>query len=201
MFESKFIPFLVVTTISFVAHGVYSVTKADEFLAFVGYLLISVLAYFLTNKMIPIISILTVKADIFGYDINKKGNNYHLISGTPGGSVKIPESLGIVPATIYLAFNILGILFTRLYMPNLVLAHTSALLSISFIVFLGFADDVLDLTWRYKLILPPIASLPVIVAYTGGTSVVLPHFIRPYLGITLDVGPLYYIYMSMLATF
>lgn len=81
------------------------------------------------------------------------------------------------------------------------LAHTSALLSISFIVFLGFADDVLDLAWRYKLILPPIASLPVIVAYTGGTSVVLPHFIRPYLGMTFDVGPLYYIYMSMLATF
>jgi len=77
MFESKFIPFLVVTTISFVAHGVYSVTKPDEFLAFVGYLLISVLAYFLTNKMIPIISTLTVKADIFGYDINKKGNHYH----------------------------------------------------------------------------------------------------------------------------
>lgn len=121
--------------------------------------------------------------------------------GTPGGSVKIPESLGIVPATVYLAFNILGILFTRLYMPDLVLAHTSALLSISFIVFLGFADDVLDLAWRYKLILPPIASLPVIIAYTGGTSVLLPHFIRPYLGVTLDVGPFYYIYMSMLATF
>lgn len=121
--------------------------------------------------------------------------------GTPGGEIKIPESLGIVPATIYLAFNILGILFTKTYLPSLLLAHISSLLSISFVVFLGFADDVLDLAWRYKMILPPIASLPVIVAYTGGTTVVLPHFIRPLIGVTLDLGPLYYLYMSLLATF
>lgn len=86
-------------------------------------------------------------------------------------------------------------------MPSLVLAHIAALLSISFIIFLGFADDVLDLAWRYKLVLPPIASLPVIVAYSGSTFVVLPHFIRPLLGATLNIGPLYFIYMSMLSTF
>lgn len=67
-------------------------------------------------------------------------------------------------------------------MPDLLMSHISGLLAITFIIFLGFADDVLDLAWRYKLLLPPIASLPVIVAYTGGTSIVLPHFIRPYLG-------------------
>lgn len=66
---------------------------------------------------------------------------------------------------------------------------------------MGFADDVLDLAWRYKLLLPPIASLPVIVAYTGGTDIVLPQLIRPYLGTTINLGPLYYIYMIMLSTF
>lgn len=86
-------------------------------------------------------------------------------------------------------------------MPNLVLAHTSALLSVTFIILLGFADDVLDLAWRYKLVLPPIASLPVVVAYTGVTSIVLPHILRPYLGTTLDIGPIYYVYMILLATF
>ena len=106
-----------------------------------------------------------------------------------------------MPATIYLAFNILGILFTRAYLPDFVMAHTAALLSICFVVLLGFADDVLDLAWRYKLILPPIASLPVIVAYTGGTTIVLPHIARVYLGDTIDLGPLYYLYMSLLATF
>lgn len=71
----------------------------------------------------------------------------------------------------------------------------------TFIVFLGFADDVLDLAWRYKLILPPIASLPVIVAYTGVTDIVLPKFLRGYMGNTMNLGPLYYLYMTMLATF
>lgn len=115
--------------------------------------------------------------------------------------MKIPESLGLVPATIYLVFNILGILFTKAYMPEFVLAHTTALLSVSFVVLLGFADDVLDLAWRYKMVLPPIASLPVIVAYTGGTTIVLPHLVHGLLGNTLDLGPIYYIYMCLLATF
>ena len=120
--------------------------------------------------MIPKIKELNLKADMYGMDINKKGKFMIVIYlGTPGGSIKIPESLGLVPATIYLAFNILGILFTRIYMAEFVLAHVSALLSVCFVVLLGFADDVLDLAWRYKMILPPIASLPVIVSYTGIT--------------------------------
>lgn len=31
----------------------------------------------------------------------------------------------------------------------------------------GFSDDVLDLPWRYKLVLPTIASIPILVAYSG----------------------------------
>lgn len=42
----------------------------------------------------------------------------------------------------------------------------AALLSICFMVLLGFADDVLDLPWRYKLILPTVASLPLLCTYT-----------------------------------
>jgi len=63
-------------------------------------------------------------------------------------------------------------------LPELLLSHISGLLGISFIVFLGFADDVLDLAWRYKMILPPIASLPLIVAYTGTTNVIVPLMLR-----------------------
>ena len=42
-------------------------------------------------------------------------------------------------------------------------------------VLLGFADDVLDLPWRYKLLLPTVASLPLLAnyhAYAGVTAVV-----------------------------
>jgi UDP-N-acetylmuramyl pentapeptide phosphotransferase/UDP-N-acetylglucosamine-1-phosphate transferase len=37
-------------------------------------------------------------------------------------------------------------------------------------LFLGFADDVLDIPWRVKLALPALASLPLLIAYSGGTG-------------------------------
>ncbi|CAN0307620.1 unnamed protein product, partial [Scytosiphon promiscuus] len=52
--------------------------------------------------------------------------------------------------------------------------YLSALLSICFMTFLGFTDDVLDLPWRYKLLLPTVATLPLLCAYDGSTSVVVP---------------------------
>ena len=36
-----------------------------------------------------------------------------------------------------------------------------------FKVLLGFMDDVLNIRWRYKLILPFFASLPLLIAYDG----------------------------------
>jgi len=43
--------------------------------------------------------------------------------------------------------------------------HACAIMSISFIILLGFGDDVFDLPWRFKLILPTIGSLPILVSY------------------------------------
>ncbi|KAI9146308.1 glycosyl transferase family 4-domain-containing protein [Paraphysoderma sedebokerense] len=80
----------------------------------------------------------------------------------------------------------------------------SALLSLQSMLFLGFADDVLNLRWRHKLLLPTIASLPLLMVYgieCGITWVVVPLPLRPLLGRVVDLGILYYIYMSMLAVF
>ena len=38
----------------------------------------------------------------------------------------------------------------------------AALATICFMLFLGFADDVLDVPWRVKLLLPALASLPLV---------------------------------------
>lgn len=57
----------------------------------------------------------------------------------------------------------------------------SALLSICFMLFLGFTDDVLDWPWRYKLILPTIASLPLLCCYNGSTWIVVPKQLRSLL--------------------
>ncbi len=48
--------------------------------------------------------------------------------------------------------------------------YNAALATICFMLFLGFADDVLDIPWRVKLVLPCIASLPLLIAYGGGTG-------------------------------
>ncbi len=52
--------------------------------------------------------------------------------------------------------------------------YSAGLLSICFMTLLGFADDVLDLPWRYKLLLPTVASLPLLLSYTGVTDVTIP---------------------------
>ena len=50
--------------------------------------------------------------------------------------------------------------------------YNAALATICFMLFLGFADDVLDIPWRVKLVLPCVASLPLLIAYSGGTGAV-----------------------------
>jgi UDP-N-acetylglucosamine--dolichyl-phosphate N-acetylglucosaminephosphotransferase len=67
----------------------------------------------------------------------------------------------------------------------------SALLSLTSMIFLGFVDDVLDLPWRYKLLLPSMATIPLLVVYAvtyGVTHVVVPIPLRPWLGKILNLG-------------
>ena len=68
---------------------------------------------------------------------------------------------------------------------------------------LGFADDVLDIRWRVKLVLPLLASLPLLAAYSGGTGVAVPKPLQAALGLPgyLELGPLYQAYMVLLAIF
>ena len=67
---------------------------------------------------------------------------------------------------------------------------------------LGFIDDVLDLRWSHKLVVPTIASVPILATYKGLTCVVVPKLFRGIVGGNLfDLDFLYYIYMGMLAIF
>lgn len=101
----------------------------------------------------------------------------------------------------------------------------SALLSICFMLFLGFTDDVLEWPWRYKLFLPSVASLPLLCCYNGSTSVVVPIPLRHLLmnegsltvfgsalcrlvvvdqnanGAIINLGIFYLLYMGLLAVF
>ena len=58
-------------------------------------------------------------------------------------------------------------------------------------IFLGFADDVFDLRWRHKLVMPTLASLPLLMVYlvsAGSTTIIVPKPLRFLLGFDLDLG-------------
>ena len=67
----------------------------------------------------------------------------------------------------------------------------AALLSICCMVLLGFADDVLNLKWRHKLLLPTVASLPLLMVYYtnfNSTTIIIPKPLRFLLGHDLDLS-------------
>ncbi|GJJ76774.1 UDP-N-acetylglucosamine--dolichyl-phosphate N-acetylglucosaminephosphotransferase [Entomortierella parvispora] len=170
----------------------------------------SILAGITTWSAIPALSAIFVKAGLKGMDLAKRSKHI------------IPESMGMVAGLIYLVTMFLFIPFPfmkwftasnngdpqelkLLTFPNLKLAELlSALLSIQSMVFLGFADDVLDIRWRFKMPLPAIAAIPLLMVYwvnSGVTYIVVPIPLRPILGQLVNLGPLYYVYMAMVAIF
>lgn len=136
----------------------------------------------------------------------------------------VPESLGLPCAALYLLVLAVFVPF-RYFGPSAygplsadrllheglhqdLASFLSAILSMYSGAFLGFVDDVLDIRWRYKLPIPLLSSIPMLVVYMasgGHTSVVVPGwppFLRSFLGCTsLDLGIFYYVYMMLLATF
>lgn len=49
-------------------------------------------------------------------------------------------------------------------------------------------DDVLDLKWRYKIVFPIVASLPLLVNYPGTTAIAVPIPFRSVFGKSIDIG-------------
>jgi len=93
---------------------------------------------------------------------------------------EVPESLGIASGVAF----VVALVLTQAFVASDVMPHdeyASAMLSIVFAVLLGFVDDFLDLEWKYKYVLPPLMSLPLLSAYDGGTRIVPPKFCRAQL--------------------
>lgn len=164
----------------------------------------AIVAGMVAHSIIPEFSILLLAAGRTGADLNK-----------PGRPV-IAECLGIALGAVYLVtlFLFLPIPFlpwlsrrstSNGHFPFEGLGnYTAALLSISCMLFLGFADDVLNLKWRHKVLLPAISSLPLLMIYAvtfGRTEVVVPLPLQAIFGNLLDLGSLYYVYMAMMTIF
>ncbi|XP_001355917.1 UDP-N-acetylglucosamine--dolichyl-phosphate N-acetylglucosaminephosphotransferase [Drosophila pseudoobscura] len=170
---------------------------------------ISVAAYCMAVRMIPRFREMFIKANLFGNDLCKKDKP------------QVPESFGVLIGCIFLVslfiFIPIPFAFDEAAATDVVTGGKpatfphdkfveliAALLSICCMIFLGFADDVLDLRWRHKLLLPTIATLPLLMVYYvnyNSTTVIMPNFARGLVGTSLNIGALYYVYMGMLAVF
>ena len=150
---------------------------------------LSLLGAILTHHLIKEMSHLFLKADLSGRDLSKKGKP------------RIPEAIGVIASAVYLIvmFLFIPVPFLSQYLSSSrifsnstdssaslndaityeLVNYLAAMLSICCMIFLGFADDVLELRWRHKLLLPTLASLPLLMVYIlsgDSTWVTVPHF-------------------------
>uniref|UniRef100_W5M809 UDP-N-acetylglucosamine--dolichyl-phosphate N-acetylglucosaminephosphotransferase n=1 Tax=Lepisosteus oculatus TaxID=7918 RepID=W5M809_LEPOC len=162
----------------------------------------SAVGFYATLKLIPAFREHFISARLYGVDLNKTTKK------------EIPESQGVISGTVFLIilFCFIPVPFLSCFVEeqcqrfphNEFVQLIGALLAICCMIFLGFADDVLNLRWRHKLLLPTMASLPLLMVYFtnfGNTVIVVPKPFRSLLGLHLDLGILYYVYMGMLAVF
>ncbi|KAG2151366.1 glycosyl transferase family 4-domain-containing protein [Suillus clintonianus] len=172
----------------------------------------SIFAFLAALYLVPALGPTFVKANLKGKDLLK-------VYSDP-----IPESQGLICASIYILLLILFIPFPfstsiaslsgggskiegllgAASLHHELSVYLSSLLSLLMATLLGFLDDVFDIRWRHKLPIPLIAAIPLLMVYYaegGNTHVVVPIPLRPFFGLLVNLGPLYYLYMSLLSTF
>ncbi|CAI5453245.1 unnamed protein product [Caenorhabditis angaria] len=162
----------------------------------------AVICYRLILTYIPIF----IQRKMYGNDQSKTSND------------PVPEPMGVICAAVYLI-----VMFIFIPVPFFewvgsetefpyakLLAILSGLISISTAILLGFADDMLDLRWRHKLLFPTLSSLPLLMVYYvsgNSTTVMIPgllrHLIHPFfdLPISVNISFVYYIFMGMVIVF
>ena len=106
-------------------------------------------AYFLTNQAVPIFLPKLHMAHLGGFDLNKPMENQ---------KEKTPEAGGIV------------VVFVVCMLACLFKDSSSLLFSCLASGMLGFADNVLNLEWRWKLIVPSCTLIPLTIWYNENYS-------------------------------
>lgn len=164
-----------------------------------------------TDWLVQPVCARALKRGLYGADLNKprvqsKGHQH------TNPSPRVPEATGLAAGTAFLlcaAATVLG------HGPAERLAEFHAgLLSAAVMLLAGFADDVFDLPWRVKLVLPVAAATPLLASYDGPTTVVIPKLLRPLLahfatassetsaqGAYIELGVVYKVYMLLVAVF
>ncbi|KAI8905180.1 UDP-N-acetylglucosamine--dolichyl-phosphate N-acetylglucosaminephosphotransferase [Gorgonomyces haynaldii] len=122
----------------------------------------------------------------------------------------IPESMGAIVGVCYFVAMFLFIPVPFMDHPDQFPHDKFAqllggMLALFSMLFLGFADDILDIRWRIKLWFPYVASVPLLMVYYvtyGKTDVLVPIPLRPLFPSTIiHLGPLYYLYIGTMVAF
>eukprot|EP01055_Gregarina_sp_Pseudo9_P005132 Gregarina_sp_Pseudo_9__5131@NODE_540_length_2608_cov_12_461269_g510_i0_p1_GENE_NODE_540_length_2608_cov_12_461269_g510_i0NODE_540_length_2608_cov_12_461269_g510_i0_p1_ORF_typecomplete_len412_score70_79Glycos_transf_4/PF00953_21/0_41Glycos_transf_4/PF00953_21/1e42Mtp/PF03821_16/6_7e02Mtp/PF03821_16/7_4e02Mtp/PF03821_16/0_074_NODE_540_length_2608_cov_12_461269_g510_i0371272 len=177
--------------------------------------LVGALCYWTVYKLTPTFAIRLKLKGLSGTDINKQPKSVskalreadsEAVAKAKASLPQIPEALGVVPGFLYLIGGVICYLGIS-HNESSALQYISGLLCVTFITFLGFVDDVLDLRWRYKVVLPLFASIPLIIIYQGPTNIIFPSFLKPIFPfkfdevIVFELGVLYNVYMACLIIF
>lgn len=153
---------------------------------------LSIMSYFLTLYAIPRCMNAHLRHNLGGVDINKPYDK--------DNPKKIPESMGLQSSSSFLFALVIIAAFSNdkkdLY---------PALVSVVITTLLGFADDVLDIPWRVKIVIPIFTVLPIILDYNGSTTICLKGFLLPLRKIVriecIDIGVFYQIFICLLTVF
>ncbi|QDS69382.1 hypothetical protein FKW77_004523 [Venturia effusa] len=183
----------------------------------------SFIAFTATYSLIRWLGDVFMKAGFKGRDMSKLRKT------------EIPETMGAICAVVYLLVIIMFIpfpfykdivaatsgggnrdviqqveqvetgRFLHRFPHNKLAGFLSGILSLQSVVILGLGDDLFDIRWRHKVLIPAFASIPMLIVYFvdfGVTHIVVPTFLQPYLGAELfNIGWMYYAYMAAFAIF
>ncbi|PAV77385.1 hypothetical protein WR25_25268 [Diploscapter pachys] len=172
-------------------------------------LLLSAIGAFVCNRLVKEYIPIFIQRKMYGNDQCKVSND------------PVPEPMGVICAAVYLIVMFLFIPFPFFKWIGGDLsdfpfirfaAFLSGLISICTTILLGFADDILDLRWRHKLLFPTLSSLPLLMVYYvsgNSTTVAVPTVVHSFVASTMhitlptffDISYLYYVFMGMVVVF
>lgn len=182
--------------------------------------ILAAIAYLATDWLIPRVGNAFIKVGLFGKDLNKIGRPViPECIGAVSAAIYLLVMFACVPFIFYkdLVVSTAGgglrdvsktqdnIQGWHLFPHDKLSEYLSAILCLESTILLGMADDLFDLRWRHKFFLPAIAAIPLLIVYYvdfGVTSIAIPKFLTAYIKKTsIDLGPLYYVYMASMAIF
>jgi len=160
---------------------------------------VSLCGFLVTLLAIPFCKDKFTQVGISGKDINKINRSAPNYAELKAQAPDVPESQGFIVGAVYICC----VVFCQPFLKDMMGPLFAGVLSISMALMIGFGDDVLDIRWRWKIILSAFSVAPLILAYDGTTDLIIPSGIASLLGIpnVWHLGLLYRVCICLIVIF